>query len=402
MKSPLQKTRAALKRSRQNLGQAAPHQRDATSGLPVFEADTYARSPSESSLTKAKRSDYNLKELSESSESSDGRRPAPSAKADAKGRRSGRSCSSRRRASAAPATRRRARRNRRRSSTRTARCARRRTSSGKPRRPTASGAPSSRARPTRSIRFSRRWCGLRVLCLDFAAMASSPRPIDNGSVHTAPGPRPARARQRRQAAERRRREDAGLDRNAGPGRAARVGRRDVLSFVAVLWNGRILRLCERLIRDVVKSDAPMPASAPRLKTTLEPHHNWIMRSGARAAAPDAGPADALRDAARLRRRRPGAHRGPRGLRGRGARGRPPGRGFIEEANSRGLGLTCPRRAQGVPGQANQRAAFQRCSREPRSALGPTASGRRRSSRPRRPSRRGAQPAVASVRDASRS
>ena len=79
MKSPLQKTRAALKRSRQNLAKLTASKRDATSGLPVFEADTYARSPSESSLTKAKRSDYNLKELSESSESSGrGGRPAPS------------------------------------------------------------------------------------------------------------------------------------------------------------------------------------------------------------------------------------------------------------------------------------------------------------------------------------
>ena len=58
---------------------------------------------------------------------------------------------------------------------------------------------------------------------------------------------------------------------------------DASVAVAVLWNGRILRLCERLIRDVVKSDAPMPQLAHRAyKTTLEPHHNWIMRSGARA------------------------------------------------------------------------------------------------------------------------
>ena len=58
---------------------------------------------------------------------------------------------------------------------------------------------------------------------------------------------------------------------------------DASVSVAVLWNGRILRLCERLIRDVVKSDAPMPQLAHRAyKTTLEPHHNWIMRSGARA------------------------------------------------------------------------------------------------------------------------
>ena len=68
MKSPLQKTRAALKRSRQNLAKLTASKRDAAGGLPVFEADTYARSPSESSLTKAKRSDYNLKELSESSD----------------------------------------------------------------------------------------------------------------------------------------------------------------------------------------------------------------------------------------------------------------------------------------------------------------------------------------------
>ena len=89
MKSPLQKTRAALKRSRQNLAKLTASKRDATSGLPVFEADTYARSPSESSLTKAKRSDYNLKELSESSESSDEEAgPRLPRKADAKGRRS--------------------------------------------------------------------------------------------------------------------------------------------------------------------------------------------------------------------------------------------------------------------------------------------------------------------------
>ena len=89
MKSPLQKTRPALKRSRQNLAKLASSKRDATSGLPVFEADTYARSPSESSLTKAKRSDYNLKELSESSESSDEEAgPCLPRKADAKGRRS--------------------------------------------------------------------------------------------------------------------------------------------------------------------------------------------------------------------------------------------------------------------------------------------------------------------------
>ena len=89
MKSPLQKTRAALKRSRQNLAKLTASKRDATSGLPVFEADTYARSPSESSLTKAKRSDYNLKELSESSESSDEEAgPRIHRKAAAKGRRS--------------------------------------------------------------------------------------------------------------------------------------------------------------------------------------------------------------------------------------------------------------------------------------------------------------------------
>ena len=66
-------------------------------------------------------------------------------------------------------------------------------------------------------------------------------------------------------------------------RRAGLDDEDASVAVAVLWNGRILRLCERLIRDVVKSDAPMPQLAHRAyKTTLEPHHNWIMRSGARA------------------------------------------------------------------------------------------------------------------------
>ena len=66
-------------------------------------------------------------------------------------------------------------------------------------------------------------------------------------------------------------------------RRAGLDDEDASVSVAVLWNGRILRLCERLIRDVVKSDAPMPQLAHRAyKTTLEPHHNWIMRSGARA------------------------------------------------------------------------------------------------------------------------
>ena len=191
MKSPLQKTRAALKRSRQNLAKLTASKRDATSGLPVFEADTYARSPSESSLTKAKRSDYNLKELSESSESSDEEAgPRLPRKADAKGRRSwalvlvaaaclgGAGYAATRSAKPTPvlhADR----------SLRTATDLFRRAA-------TADGL--------RSAEFTRATDALnpflealvRAPCLMPSISRRwrrAPRPIDNGSVHTAPGPR---------------------------------------------------------------------------------------------------------------------------------------------------------------------------------------------------------------------
>ena len=218
MKSPLQKTRAALKRSRQNLAKLASSKRDATSGLPVFEADTYARSPSESSLTKAKRSDYNLKELSESSESSDEEAgPRLPRKADAKGRRSwalvlvaaacvtGAGYAATRAAQPSPilhADR----------SLRTATDLFRR---------------AAAADGLRSAEFTRATDALnpflealvRAPCLMPSISRRwrrAPRPIDNGSVHTAPGPRAARPRQRRQAAERRRRVVSQINRGTRP------------------------------------------------------------------------------------------------------------------------------------------------------------------------------------------
>jgi len=258
MKSPLQKTRAALKRSRQNLAKLASSKRDATSGLPVFEADTYARSPSESSLTKAKRSDYNLKELSESSESSDEEAgPRLPRKADAKGRRSwalvlvaaaclgGAGYAATRSAKPTPVLH----------ADRSLRTA------------TDLFRKAATADGLRSAEFTRATDALNpfleALHLGLAPLVRvNVVKLQNQGVETSPKSIEALVQDERRA---------GLDDE------------DASVSVAVLWNGRILRLCERLIRDVVKSDAPMPQLAHRAyKTTLEPHHNWIMRSGARA------------------------------------------------------------------------------------------------------------------------
>ena len=200
MKSPLQKTRAALKRSRQNLAKLTASKRDAAGGLPVFEADTYARSPSESSLTKAKRSDYNLKELSESSDEEEGRHQRH--KADAKGRRSwalvlvaaaclgGAGYAATRSATPTPVLH----------ADRSLRTA------------TDLFRKAATADGLRSAEFTRATDALnpflealvRAPCLMPSISRRwrrAPRPIDNGSVHTAPGPRPPCPRQRRQAAE---------------------------------------------------------------------------------------------------------------------------------------------------------------------------------------------------------
>ena len=258
MNSPLQKTRAALKRSRQNLAKLAASKRDATSGLPVFEADTYARSPSESSLTKAKRSDYNLKELSESSESSDEEAgPRLPRKADAKGRRSwalvlvaaaclgGAGYAATRSAKPTPVLH----------ADRSLRTA------------TDLFRKAATADGLRSAEFTRATDALNpfleALHLGLAPLVRvNVVKLQNQGVETSSKSIEALVQDERRA---------GLDDE------------DASVSVAVLWNGRILRLCERLIRDVVKSDAPMPQLAHRAyKTTLEPHHNWIMRSGARA------------------------------------------------------------------------------------------------------------------------
>ena len=258
MKSPLQKTRAALKRSRQNLAKLTASKRDATSGLPVFEADTYARSPSESSLTKAKRSDYNLKELSESSESSDEEAgPRLPRKADAKGRRSwalvlvaaaclgGAGYAATRSAKPTPVLH----------ADRSLRTA------------TDLFRKAATADGLRSAEFTRATDALNpfleALHLGLAPLVRvNVVKLQNQGVETSSKSIEALVQDERRA---------GLDDE------------DASVSVAVLWNGRILRLCERLIRDVVKSDAPMPQLAHRAyKTTLEPHHNWIMRSGARA------------------------------------------------------------------------------------------------------------------------
>ena len=258
MKSPLQKTRAALKRSRQNLAKLASSKRDATSGLPVFEADTYARSPSESSLTKAKRSDYNLKELSESSESSDEEAgPRLPRKADAKGRRSwalvlvaaaclgGAGYAATRSATPTPVLH----------ADRSLRTA------------TDLFRKAATADGLRSAEFTRATDALNpfleALHLGLAPLVRvNVVKLQNAGAESSPKSIEALVQDERRA---------GTDDE------------DASVSVAVLWNGRILRLCERLIRDVVKSDAPMPQLAHRAyKTTLEPHHNWIMRSGARA------------------------------------------------------------------------------------------------------------------------
>ena len=258
MKSPLQKTRAALKRSRQNLAKLTASKRDATSGLPVFEADTYTRSPSESSLTKAKRSDYNLKELSESSESSDEEAgPRLPRKADAKGRRSwalvlvaaaclgGAGYAATRSAKPTPVLH----------ADRSLRTA------------TDLFRKAATADGLRSAEFTRATDALNpfleALHLGLAPLVR----VNVVKLQNAGAEKTQDSIEALVRAERR----AGLDDE------------DASVAVAVLWNGRILRLCERLIRDVVKSDAPMPQLAHRAyKTTLEPHHNWIMRSGARA------------------------------------------------------------------------------------------------------------------------
>ena len=258
MKSPLQKTRAALKRSRQNLAKLAASKRDATSGLPVFEADTYARSPSESSLTKAKRSDYNLKELSESSESSDEEAgPRLPRKADAKGRRSwalvlvAAACLG---GAGYAATR-----------------------SAKP-TPVLHADRSLRT-ATDLFRKAATADGLRSAEFTRATDALNPF-LEALHLGLAPLVRVNVVKLQNQGVET---SSKSIEALVQDERRAGTDDEDASVSVAVLWNGRILRLCERLIRDVVKSDAPMPQLAHRAyKTTLEPHHNWIMRSGARA------------------------------------------------------------------------------------------------------------------------
>ena len=258
MKSPLQKTRAALKRSRQNLAKLTASKRDATSGLPVFEADTYARSPSESSLTKAKRSDYNLKELSESSESSDEEAgPRLPRKADAKGRRSwalvlvAAACLG---GAGYAATR-----------------------SAKP-TPVLHADRSLRT-ATDLFRKAATADGLRSAEFTRATDALNPF-LEALHLGLAPLVRVNVVKLQNQGVET---SSKSIEALVQDERRAGADDEDASVSVAVLWNGRILRLCERLIRDVVKSDAPMPQLAHRAyKTTLEPHHNWIMRSGARA------------------------------------------------------------------------------------------------------------------------
>ena len=258
MKSPLQKTRAALKRSRQNLAKLAASKRDATSGLPVFEADTYARSPSESSLTKAKRSDYNLKELSESSESSDEEAgPRLPRKADAKGRRSW--------ALVLVA----------------AACL-----GGAGYAATRAAQPSPILHADRSLRtatdlFRRAAAADGLRSAEFTRATDALNPfLEALHLGLAPLVRVNVVKLQNAGAEKTQDSIEALVRAE---RRAGTDDDDASVSVAVLWNGRILQLCERLIRDVVKSDAPMPELAHRAyKTTLEPHHNWIMRSGARA------------------------------------------------------------------------------------------------------------------------
>ena len=258
MKSPLQKTRAALKRSRQNLAKLTASKRDAAGGLPVFEADTYARSPSESSLTKAKRSDYNPKELSESSESSDEEAgPRLPRKADAKGRRSwalvlvAAACLG---GAGYAATR-----------------------SAKP-TPVLHADRSLRT-ATDLFRKAATADGLRSAEFTRATDALNPF-LEALHLGLAPLVRVNVVKLQNQGVET---SSKSIEALVQDERRAGNDDEDASVSVAVLWNGRILRLCERLIRDVVKSDAPMPQLAHRAyKTTLEPHHNWIMRSGARA------------------------------------------------------------------------------------------------------------------------
>ena len=258
MKSPLQKTRAALKRSRQNLAKLTASKRDATSGLPVFEADTYARSPSESSLTKAKRSDYNLKELSESSESSDEEAgPRLPRKADAKGRRSW--------ALVLVA----------------AACL-----GGAGYAATRSAKPTPVLHVDRSLRtatdlFRKAATADGLRSAEFTRATDALNPfLEALHLGLAPLVRVNVVKLQNQGVET---SSKSIEALVQDERRAGADDEDASVSVAVLWNGRILRLCERLIRDVVKSDAPMPQLAHRAyKTTLEPHHNWIMRSGARA------------------------------------------------------------------------------------------------------------------------
>ena len=253
MKSPLQKTRAALKRSRQNLAKLT-----ASSGLPVFEADTYARSPSESSLTKAKRSDYNLKELSESSESSDEEAgPRLPRKADAKGRRSW--------ALVLVA----------------AACL-----GGAGYAATRSAQPTPVLHADRSLRtatdlFRKAATADGLRSAEFTRATDALNPfLEALHLGLAPLVRVNVVKLQNQGVET---SSKSIEALVQDERRAGADDEDASVSVAVLWNGRILRLCERLIRDVVKSDAPMPQLAHRAyKTTLEPHHNWIMRSGARA------------------------------------------------------------------------------------------------------------------------
>ena len=283
MKSPLQKTRAALKRSRQNLAKLTSSKRDAAGGLPVFEADTYARSPSESSLTKAKRSDYNLKELSESSDEEEGRHQRH--KADAKGRRSwalvlvaaaclgGAGYAATRSAKPMPvlhADR----------SLRTATDLFRKAA-------TADGLRSAEfTRATDALNpFLEALVRARVLCLRFrgdGVELRAPSITVPSTQHLGLAPLVRVNVVKLQNAGAEKTQDS-IETLVRAERRAGTDDEDASVSVAVLWNGRILRLCERLIRDVVKSDAPMPQLAHRAyKTTLEPHHNWIMRSGARA------------------------------------------------------------------------------------------------------------------------
>lgn len=252
MKSPLKATRNALKRSRQNLAKLVP-KRDARSALPVFEADTYAgRAPYESALTKAKRSDYNLQGLSDSSDEEAG--PREHIKVNTKRRPWALVLAAAACFGVVGVT-----------VTRT--------------KPLPIYADNSLQTATDLFRRAATSEGLRSAEFTRATDALNPflealhlglAPLVRVNVVKLQNAGAATSRSSIEDLVRAERRDGSDEADASVA-------------IAVLWNGRILQLCERLVAAVLKSDAPMPELAhTAYKGTLERHHNWILRSGARA------------------------------------------------------------------------------------------------------------------------